>query len=58
MTDQTQPVSVGPCPFLDPKFEIPVDEPCPVCGMRGFDWPTISDNCVGDVPSPQVTEHE
>ena len=37
------------CPFGDPQFVMSVDEPCPVCGMYGFDWPTVADNCVGDV---------
>lgn len=23
------------CPFKDKRFDIPVDEPCPVCGMTG-----------------------
>lgn len=37
------------CPFIDPKFEMDVDDPCPVCGLRGFDWPEVGDKCVGDV---------
>jgi hypothetical protein len=23
------------CPFIDPLFDIEMDEPCPVCGMLG-----------------------
>ena len=52
------------CPFIDPEFIMSVDEPCPVCGMLGFDWPNVSDKCVGDVvdtdgpPSPKATAHE
>lgn len=38
---------VATCPFADPQFVMPVDEPCPVCGMRGFDWPDIDNGCVG-----------
>lgn len=27
------------CPFTDPKFDIPMDEPCPVCGAYGYQDP-------------------
>jgi hypothetical protein len=23
------------CPFIDPEYELDIDEPCPVCGQRG-----------------------
>lgn len=28
------------CPFLDPEFEMLLDEPCPICGATGRlgDW--------------------
>lgn len=23
------------CPFIDPKFQLPIEEPCPICGALG-----------------------
>lgn len=33
------------CPFKDERFDIPPDEPCPVCGMTG--GINDPDYCVG-----------
>lgn len=27
------------CPFDDPDVDIGVDDPCPVCGITGHDFP-------------------
>ncbi len=35
------------CPFLDPNFDLEVDDPCPVCGMLGG-W-GAEDKCVGNI---------
>lgn len=33
------------CPWSNPEFDIPIDQPCPVCGMTGnID---AEDRCVG-----------
>jgi len=34
------------CPFEDPEYVIPIETPCPVCGMTGFE-PLVEDKCVG-----------
>lgn len=28
------------CPFIDPSYKLPINTPCPVCGMTGNieDW--------------------
>jgi hypothetical protein len=36
------------CPFIDPNFDLDVDEPCPVCGMLGLSLPEEEDQCVAD----------
>jgi len=38
------------CPFIDPDFDIGIEEPCPVCGTTGRlgDW-NDGDKCVGNV---------
>lgn len=35
------------CPFLDPNFDLEIDEPCPVCGDLG-NWCDDASKCVGD----------
>ncbi len=38
------------CPFLDPNFDIGIDDPCPVCGVIGtLDSWSDGNLCVGDV---------
>lgn len=35
------------CPFIDPNFDLDVNEPCPVCGQLGLGFPEEEDQCVG-----------
>lgn len=34
------------CPFEDPEFDIPVNEPCPVCGALGTNPEEVDQKCV------------
>ena len=38
------------CPFIDPTFDLELDEPCPVCGVTRHlsDW-NDGAKCVGNV---------
>ncbi len=46
------------CPFIDPEFVMPVEEPCPVCGMTGYAWRDYEDKCVGDEDAPALLLHD
>jgi hypothetical protein len=45
------------CPFIDPEFDIDVDEPCPICGMTGYAGQE-TDKCVGDVVDTSDELHQ
>lgn len=34
------------CPFNDPNFDMPMDEPCPVCGALGYSPEEVEQKCV------------
>lgn len=34
------------CPFIDPKFELDIQEPCPVCGAKGFSPIDVERKCI------------
>lgn len=45
----------GKCPFNDQDFFIPVEEPCPVCGMTGEIDDDEPSKCVDDQEPAPIT---